>query len=477
MSEQKTTEEFIKNAKKVHGNNFDYSEAIYKDNKTKLKIICKEHGFFMMTPNLHISGGSGCKDCSLIKMGAAGKNINNPIRRKRLEDNFISGSSETHSNKYGYSKVEYINAHTKVIIICPKHGDFFQTPRHHLGDGYGCNLCGTEASSNKLALTQEEFIKKAQKCHDNFYDYSKVEYINYQTKVKVGCPLHGIFEVTPSNHIHKTKPRGCKECGHIAASKKMQMPEEDFLLGCKRVHDGYYDYSKVKYTGVFNKIIIICPLHGDFSQIARVHFLGSGCQICGIEKVGESQRSNTKDFIIKAIKVHGDEYDYSNSKYGQNNIEKVEIVCKKHGVFKQAPGKHLSGDGCPKCFNKNEGRIAEYLLKTNIVYREFSIENKRYDFMLPDFNLIIERDGEQHYKLVTIFARGQKDYLNKQKKNDKLKTKLAKEAGFKISRIPYWLTKKEEEIEIENILAGKPTYPDVPDLKQEMTKPKPKSNL
>ena len=90
--------------------------------------------------------------------------------------------------------------------------------------------------------------------------------------------------------------------------------------------------------------------------------------------------------------------------------------------------------------------------------------------------MLIERDGEQHYREVSLFSRGNTDYLNQQKKNDKYKTNLAKEAGFKIARIPYWLTKKEEEIEIENILAGKPTYPDIPDLKQEKTKPRPKKN-
>ena len=113
-------------------------------------------------------------------------------------------------------------------------------------------------------------------------------------------------------------------------------------------------------------------------------------------------------------------------------------------------------------------------MKSDIVYREYAIGNKRYDFFLPEYNLLIERDGEQHYRDVDLFSGGDKNYLNKQKKNDKLKTKLAKKEGFKIARIPYWLNKKEEEIEIENILAGKPTYPDIPDLKQAKTKPKPR---
>ena len=92
--------------------------------------------------------------------------------------------------------------------------------------------------------------------------------------------------------------------------------------------------------------------------------------------------------------------------------------------------------------------------------------------------MLIERDGEQHYRNnVKLFKDWQEDYLKKQQENDAYKTKLAKDNGFKIARLPYWLTAEEEEIEIEHILAGKPTYPDVPDLAQENTKPRPKVNL
>ena len=97
--------------------------------------------------------------------------------------------------------------------------------------------------------------------------------------------------------------------------------------------------------------------------------------------------------------------------------------------------------------------------------------------MLPDLKLIIERDGEQHYKDVSLFSRNDKNYLGKQIKNDSYKTKIAKAEGYKINRIPFWLSEKEVKLEIENILAGKPTYPDVPDLKQGKTRPKPKKNF
>tara|TARA_B100001989_G_C24103872_1_gene253020 strand:- start:105 stop:485 length:381 start_codon:yes stop_codon:yes gene_type:complete len=123
--------------------------------------------------------------------------------------------------------------------------------------------------------------------------------------------------------------------------------------------------------------------------------------------------------------------------------------------------------------NKAEGKLADYLNKLYIVHRRFWIGRKEYDFFLPDFNLIIERDGEQHYKENNLFSRGKRDYLLKQQKNDLLKTQLAKKKGYKIARIPYWLTDKEVKREVDNIISGKPSYPDVPNLDHERSKPKP----
>ena len=325
--------------------------------------------------------------------------------KKLTTEEFIRRAKKIHGNKYDYSNVEYRNAHTKVVIVCPKHNKFEQTPKHHVNDGYGCNLCGYEVGSKKQTLSKEEFIKKAIKIHGNKYDYSNVNYKNYSTKVELNCPLHGPFKITPSNHIHKVHKRGCKICGMKSTKIKQSFSSEEFINKSKEVHGNTYDYSKATYSGIFEKVIIICPKHKEFEQVAKVHLMGSGC---------------------------------------------------------------------PKCSLKGEGRIYEYLLSKNIVVKEYSIKNKRYDFYLPELNLIIERDGEQHYQKHRLFN---KLSLEENAKNDKLKTKLAKNAGINIARIPYWLTKKQEEIEIENILAGKPSYPDVPDLKQEKTKPKPKKNF
>ncbi|MDC1358951.1 endonuclease domain-containing protein [Gammaproteobacteria bacterium] len=317
-------------------------------------------------------------------------------------------------------------------------------------------------------LTTEDFIRRAKEAHGFKYDYSKVKYIGANKDIKIICPEHGPFWQRASNHM---TGRGCDDCGDIDRLKYKTKSHRDVLSDFERVHKGKYSYEKVNYINSKTNITINCPIHDDFSQLPTHHLQGSGCPKCRDEQTSIRHSKTQDDFIQQAIKIHGDKYDYSKTIVsGSHNY--LIVTCPKHKDWEVLQTNHLSGYGCPKCLHKAEGRICEYILKKNILIREFRIESKRYDFFLPDFNLIIERDGEQHYKDVQI--KGAAIKVKAQQANDRLKTKMAKEAGFKIARIPYWLSKNEEEIEIENILAGKPTYPDVPDLKQEKTRPKPK---
>lgn len=136
-----TTEEFIKRAKKIHGDKYDYSKVEYKNNKIPVTIICPEHGEFKQIPSNHLNG-NGCKKCV--------------VDESRLtKENFIKRSKETHGNKYDYSKVEYKNYSTNVCIICPEHGDFWQLPSSHL-KGCGCPIC----NERKLEKETREFLKK-----------------------------------------------------------------------------------------------------------------------------------------------------------------------------------------------------------------------------------------------------------------------------------------------------------------------------
>ena len=117
---------------------------------------------------------------------------------------FIKKAKEKHGNKYDYSKVEYVDSKTKVCIICPIHGEFWQLPNNHLR-GKGCSKC-----KGGVKLTNEEFIKKANIKFKNFFNYSKVNYTNATTPIIITCPIHGDFWQTPQSHLHSTY--GCPSC-------------------------------------------------------------------------------------------------------------------------------------------------------------------------------------------------------------------------------------------------------------------------
>ena len=185
------TNEFIDKAIQIHGDKYNYSKVEYINAKTKVQIICKEHGEFLQTPNKHLMG-QGCSKCGK-------ETISNRFRTST--NDFINKSMQIHGDKYNYSKVQYINAKTKVIIICKKHGEFLQSPNNHLY-GYGCINCRNENSGNSQRLTNNDFINKAKQIHGDKYDYSKVQYINSHLNVKIICNIHGEFNQKPNNHLN-----------------------------------------------------------------------------------------------------------------------------------------------------------------------------------------------------------------------------------------------------------------------------------
>jgi len=212
MPRKKTTEEFIVDAYCKHGDRYNYKLVDYKNNKTKVKIICIKHGIFEQTPGNHISHKHGCKKC-------ANKKHSNLLTKSR--NDFIIQSKIIHNNKYDYSLVEYIHSHSKVKIICPEHGPFEQTPATHL-TGSGCSECFI----NRITKNKICFIDKSKVIHNNKYDYSLVKYKSAKTKVKIICPEHGPFEQRPDNHLHG---QGCPKCTNIILTSKGEIELQDFI--------------------------------------------------------------------------------------------------------------------------------------------------------------------------------------------------------------------------------------------------------
>lgn len=138
MSKRKTTEEFIADAIKKHGNKYDYSHVEYKGATAFVTIICPVHGEFQQRAADHING-HGCKKCVYEQKA---------LQQAKPADTFISQANVIHKNKYDYTKIKYINSHTPITIICPIHGEFYQQPADHLG-GHGCPLCSTDKHKGK----------------------------------------------------------------------------------------------------------------------------------------------------------------------------------------------------------------------------------------------------------------------------------------------------------------------------------------
>lgn len=132
---------------------------------------------------------------------------------KVTQEEFIKRATDKYSGKYDYSKVNYVTGHTKVIIICPEHGEFEKTPGNHVGvASQGCPKCGLTRNS----ITTEEFIKRAKEKHGDTYDYSKSIFTNTTQKVIIICSKHGEFEQLPMAH---TTGNLCQKCGRLAAGK------------------------------------------------------------------------------------------------------------------------------------------------------------------------------------------------------------------------------------------------------------------
>lgn len=217
-------------------------------------------------------------------------------------------------------------------------------------------------------MLKETFISKAVAVHGDKYDYSQVcDTINTHGKVTIVCRKHGAFEQEANSHMRGS---GCEKCSY--EERGMRHRAQGFIERAKLVHGDRYDYSKTVYELANKKVTIICPVHGEFQQTPSAHLKGCGCFKCGRMTSGLKKRKDEEKFIEHAHKIHGDKYSYENVVY-VNSTTKVDVICKKHGVFSIAPFNLLSGKGCSKCYYEaTSERIMltteEFIDRSNIVH-------------------------------------------------------------------------------------------------------------
>jgi hypothetical protein len=202
MGKKLNTLEYINRATEIHNGRYDYSKVEYSSMHGRIEIICPEHGSFIQKAYSHLQG-IGCPKCGHRKA----------TQSSYTWQNFVDEARTVHGDKYDYSVIQHItNKDKKVQISCPEHGQFWQSPHHHVRLRHGCPVCGIVKSSISGTLTTEQFVLRAKEIHGNKYDYSRTSYVHSKKKVMIICPKHGIFEQLPVCHIDQAQ--GCPRCTH-----------------------------------------------------------------------------------------------------------------------------------------------------------------------------------------------------------------------------------------------------------------------
>ena len=358
--------------------------------------------------------------------------------------------------KFNYEKVNYIKASEDVVIICPIHGEFINSPTQFLSSKHGCQKCARDNQNIKSKLTTEDFVKRSSIVHSNFYNYEKTEYINSDNKVIITCPIHGDFEQRPADHLRN---HGCPKCkgDKITSFNKNTKKDtlENFINKSNLTHNFKYDYSKVIYVNSRIKVCIICPEHDEFLQTPSHHISGTGCPLCK----PEIDTLNTEIFIQRSNLIHNQLYNYSKVNYLKLD-KKVCIICEKHGEFWQTPSNHIwNKQGCPICnYSKGELLIHNWLKENNIPFKpQFELITdeiaRNSNLMIIDFfvkykeqQYFIEYDGIQHFEYIPHFHKGGVIDFEKQIRRDKVLNEFCELHKDKITLIRFKYDESNEEI-------------------------------
>lgn len=294
----------------------------------------------------------------------------------------IERSKIVHGDKYCYDKViDEFKANDEIIIICPIHGEFTQSARSHYR-GHGCPKCKAESTKNALLLNTEKFLKKYHQKFGDRYDTSLVDYKDFETDVKMICPKHGAFEITPHELM---RGKGCPKCGNERSGESRRLSRKEVLERVNKIHNFKYGYDKYNGEKLSEETIIICPIHGEFRQTMRKHLMGSGCPKCANERRSANQRKNLSTVIEQCKEVHSNKYRYALDFEYINNKSRLHAVCPIHGDFWQEINSHLHGEGCPIC-GKDEVKNKLRKDKDFMVNRAREVHGDRYSY--DNFNYV-----------------------------------------------------------------------------------------
>ena len=224
---------------------------------------------------------------------------------------------------------------------------------------------------------KENFLTKAKLLYNDYYNYSKVIYVNQHTSVVIDCPVHGEFIVTPHAHLHQN--RSC----YLCKKEEKELTLKRFIIRAQYIHGNKYDYSKSILINRETHLIVTCPLHGDWLTTPANHLNINkfGCPKCGKESSANKRRKTTEQRKAEASFKHKNKYDYSKAVYTTAH-SKLIVICKEHGEWAVTASNHSNnGSGCPICaqisrsFSSFENFIEEYLILNSYIYERRSEEH------------------------------------------------------------------------------------------------------
>lgn len=292
----------------------------------KVRILCNKHGEFIQQANTH-RDGSGCPKCKAEKISALNREVD-----------WNSRVAKAFGGKFGHPSEKVISQNQMMRLVCPKHGEFFITPKNFLKSEYGCQKCAKEAVGKASRLKLSTVLNKFKDIHGGIYDYSLISEDSFKfvtDKVDIICPTHGVFSKSIKRHY---AGEGCPKCLRLQKSLSKKLDNAARSL----------DSKGFKYRLIDGDTWVQCHQHGLVKTTGKLIKSGYPCRICYLE----SKRISVDTWLTRFNKVHNNKYQYRFLSDKPLSQDKVEVTCNAHDkpfVFEQRITDHYLGHGCPRC--------------------------------------------------------------------------------------------------------------------------------
>ena len=467
-----TQEQYIAKARAKWGDAYDYSESVYLAGLKPITIRCIKHNhYFTVQAGNHISTlmkSGGCPLCGQESLTEYRRKKHEEALRKAEQKKKVYKPRLTHKERflkkaramypdYDFSRVEYKDRETHIVVVCPLHGEFKIRPRTLLiGEKgqkpHGCWKCNNLVPPYEKELTLDTFKNRMHELYGDKYTFVWSDFNNKQSMIRFICKEHGEQRRSVTG---LSDGKGCAYC-----NGKFYPP--DWIKNARAVHGEKCEYDEsLPPQRVSDIIRYKCPVHGWQETRYDCHVLqGCGCALCaGVQNKLPTEYRKQR-WIERCRKKFNDRFDYSQFEYVDNDT-KGTIICREHHCsFITDPWTHLRGSGaCPLCSSsKGEALIRTWLENNNVKFdTQYKLPNENMfckrqyllaDFYLPDLNLIIEMNGEQHYQPVEHFNTKDWTFEDQQIRDDTLrayckthKISLLEIKYDKIDKIPQILAK------------------------------------